>query len=150
MLWGCELARCVLYRWPDDELTSHTTDQRYKLKGNASCISSIVIYLIERKRCSHQYVGETGQPLHCRMNGHQFTIVHRRTDESPVAVHFNSVAHSVGDMAVIVIDQLHSLDPTLRKKRESRWIRDLRIAFPQGMNLRVNSLWICFPPETSE
>ena len=69
-----------------------------------------------------------------------FDIVHRRTDASPVVVHFNNMAHSVGDMAVMVIDQLHSLDPTLWKINGSRWISDLRTAFPQGMNLRGESL----------
>ena len=66
--------------------------------------------------------------------------MHQRTDESPVAGHFKNAAHSVGDMTVMVIDQLYSLDPTLWKIRESRWIRELRTTFPQGMNLRVDSL----------
>ena len=61
-------------------------------------------------------------------------------EDYPVVVHFNNMAHSVGDMAVMVIDQLHSLDPTLQKIRESRWIRDLRTSFLQGKNLRVDSL----------
>ena len=43
-------------------------------------------------------------------------------------------------IAVMVIDKLYSPDPTLHKMRESRWMRDLRTAFPQGMNLRVDSL----------
>ena len=124
----------------NDKFASHTTGQRYKVKGHSSCKSSNVIYLIECKKCGCQDVGEIGQPLHCRINGHRFDITHQRTDESPVVVHFNNVAHSVRDMAVIVIDQLHSSDPTLQKMRESRSFRDLRTAFPQGMNLRVDSL----------
>ena len=110
------------------------------MKGHASCKSSNVISLVECKRCGHWYLGETGQPLHHRINGHRSDITHRRTGKSPVAAHFNNAAHSVRDMAVMVIDQLHSLDPTLWKMRESRWIGDLRITFPQGMNLRVDSL----------
>ena len=43
-------------------------------------------------------------------------------------------------MAVMVIDKLFSPDPTLWKMRESRWIRDLSITFPRGMNPRVDSL----------
>ena len=132
-----------------DEFASHATSQWYKVKGSASCKSSNVIYLIGCKRYGHKYVRETGQPLHCRMNGHWSDITHQRTKESPVAMCFNNVAHSVGDMVVMVIDQSYSLDPTLRKLKESKWIRDLRTTFLQGMNLRVNSLWIYFPPETS-
>ena len=37
-----------------------------------------------------QKVGETEQPLHNRMNGHCFDIIHRQTDVSPVAAHFTS------------------------------------------------------------
>ena len=71
---------------------------------------------------------------------HQTDIMHRRTGKSPMVAHFNNAAHTVGDMAVTVIDQLHSLDPTLWKIRESRWITDLGTAFTQGMNLSVHSL----------
>ena len=39
---------------------------------------------------------------------------HQRTDKSSVAVHFKNAAQSLEEMAVMVIDQLHSLDPTLR------------------------------------
>ena len=125
-----------------DKFTGHTTSQRYKVKGHVSCKSSNVIYLhvIECKWCGHQYLGETGQPLYCKINGDQSDITHLRTDESPVTAHLNNMAHSVGDMSVMVIDQLHSPDPTVRKMKEGRWITDLRTAFPQEMNFRVDSL----------
>ena len=103
-----------------DKLASNMTSQRYKVKGNASCTSSNVIYLIECKRCGNQNIGETGQPLHCGMNSHRSDIAHQRIDESPVVVHFNNMAHSLRNMAAMVTDQLHSLDPTLWKIRESR------------------------------
>ena len=66
--------------------------------------------------------------------------MHWRTDESLVVALFNNTEHSVEDMAVMGIDQLHSLDPTLQKMKDSRWIRDLRTTFSPGVNLRVNSL----------
>ena len=83
-------------------------------------------------------MGETGQELHCRINGHRFDIAHRNTEESPVAEHFCSGGHSYADMVVAVIDRVR--DPILRKIRESRWIRTLRTSTPEGMNLRVDSL----------
>ena len=46
----------------------------------------------------------------------------------------------MADMTVMVIDQIYSRDPTLRKIKESRWIRDLGTSYPLGMNLRVDSL----------
>ena len=124
-----------------DEFTTKKTGQKFKMKFAASCKSSNIIYLITCRRCGLQYVGETGHPLHGRINGHRFNIAHRRTEESPVAAHFNGEGHSQADMVVAVIDQLYSRDPCLRKIRESRWIRTLGTSHPSGMNLRVDSLW---------
>ena len=85
-------------------------------------------------------MGETSQPLHARINGHWLDIMHRRTDVSPVAEHFNSGAHSVVDMTVMVIELSPSHDPCLRKVKEGKWIRTLEPSSPSGVNLRVDSL----------
>ena len=53
-----------------DEFSSYTTGKVFKVKFSASCKSSNVIYLITCRRCGLQYVGEMGQPLHMRVNGH--------------------------------------------------------------------------------
>ena len=123
-----------------DEFSSHTTGKSFKVKIRASCKSSNVIYLITCRRCGQQYVSETGQPFHLRVNGHRFDIAHRRTDESPVSSHFNSGPHTLADMCVMVIEHTRSQDPCLRRIRESRWIRTLGTSFPLGMNLRADSL----------
>ena len=123
-----------------DEFSSHTTGQFFKVKFRTSCKSSNIVYLITCRRCGLQYVGETSQPLHARINGHRFDITHRRTDVSPVADHFNSGAHSESDMTVMVIELSSSRDPCLRKVKEGRWIRTLETSSPSGMNLRVDSL----------
>ena len=83
---------------------------------------------------------ETSQQLHARINGEWSDIMHQRTDVFPVAEHFNSGAHSVSDMTVMVIELSTSRDPCLRKVREGRWIRTLETLFSSGMNLRVDSL----------
>ena len=59
---------------------SKTTDERFTIKIHASCKTSNIVYLIECKRCGLQYVGESRQPLHRRMNGHRFDITHGRTE----------------------------------------------------------------------
>ena len=123
-----------------DEFSSHTTGKVFKVNFRASCKSSNVIYLITCRRCGLQYVGETGQPLHMRINGHRYDIAHRRTEESPVAEHFNGGAHKELDMTVMVIELARSRDACLRKIRESRWIRTLGTSSPLGMNLRVDGL----------
>ena len=128
-------------QWSTDEFTSHKTGQVFKMKFAASCKSSDIVYLISCRRCGQQYVGETEQQLHCRINSHRYDIRHRRTEESPVAEHFNGAGHTLADLTVVAIDQLHSHDACLRKIRESRWIRTLGTSYPFGMNLRVDSLW---------
>ena len=125
------------------------------VKVRASSKSSNIIYIITCRRCSTQYVGETGQQLHCRLNNHHYDITHQRTKDSPVAEHFNSLAHLEADRVVMVIHQLQNYKPCLCKIREGRWIRTLRTSAPLGMNLRASDpclplsvdLWIIVPPE---
>ena len=123
-----------------DEFSSPTIGKVFKVNFHASCKSSNVIYLLTCRRCGLQYVGETGQPLHLRVNRHQYDITHRKTDESPVAKHFNNRTNTESNMAVMAIDLVSSHDACLRKIRESRWIRTLGTSSPSGMNLRVDSL----------
>ena len=85
-------------------------------------------------------MGETGQQLHCRINSHRFDIRQRRTEESPVAEHFNGAGHTLVDLTVVEIDQLYSHNACLCKIWESRWITTLGTSHPFGMNLRVDSL----------
>ena len=92
--------------------------------------------------CGQQYVGETGQPLHCRINSHRYmyNVVHQKSNESPVAEHFNDGAHSQAGMVVMVIDLVYSHDSSMLKIRERRWLRTLGTSFHLGMNLGVDSL----------
>ena len=130
-----------------DKFSGHTTGQHLKTKVhvNASCKSSNVIYLITCGWSCQQYVGETEQEFHCRINSHRYDIALKRTKESPLAEHFNGIAHSQVDTRVMVIDQLWNHDRCLRKTRESRWIRTLGTTHPLGMNLRVDSLRSLLP-----
>ena len=112
-----------------NEFSSHTTGKSFKVKFRASCKSSKNFYLITCRRCGLQYVGETSQPLHARISGHWSDIAHWRTDASPVTEHFNSGAHWVSDMTVMVIELSTSHDPCLWKVKEARWIRTRRHRF---------------------
>ena len=55
-------------------------------------------------------MGEIGQLLHLRINGHCFNIMHGKTEESPVVEHFNSKGHTIADMTVVAIDKIYSQD----------------------------------------
>ena len=98
-----------------DEFSNHTTGKLFKVKFRASCKSSNVIYLTMCRRCGLQYVGEKSQPLHLRVNGHQYDFTYWKTDEFHVAEHFNSGTVTESDMAVMAIDLVRSHDACLRK-----------------------------------
>ena len=76
------------------------------------------MYLIECNKCHKQYVGETENVLHLRMNGHQSDYSCKLSGK-PVAVHFNSVGHTFSDHSIMVIEQLWRDDAAHWKSRES-------------------------------
>ena len=65
-----------------------------------------------------QYVGETENALHVRMNGHCSDTNHRRL-EKPDAKHFNSMGHSLEDLSIYIIEEIHREDAVFRKAKES-------------------------------
>ena len=71
-----------------DEFSSHMSGKVFKVKGRASRKSSNVICLIMFRRCGLQYLGETGQPLRMRVNGHRYDSTHSRTEEYPMMEHY--------------------------------------------------------------
>ena len=85
-------------------------------------------------------MGETGQLRHHRINGHQYNITHRNTEESPVVLQFNGEGHTLPDMTVMAIDKIYSHNSCLLNMQESRWIRTPGTSYPLGMSLRVDSL----------
>ena len=113
---------------------SYRTGRRYNIRTHMTCKSSNIVYLITCRKCSVQYVGETENPLHIRMNGHRSDI---RTGklEKPVAAHFSQPGHSAGDLQVCGIEKIHRDSATWRKQRESYWIFELRTLIPNGLNL---------------
>ena len=70
-----------------NECIRKTTGKQFTIKIHISCKPSNIVYLIKCRRCGLQYVSESGQPLHERMNGHWFDITHGRIEVSPLAAH---------------------------------------------------------------
>ena len=76
--------------------THHCTSSsgaRVKLKGDTSCRTQNVVYLMYCGKCGKQYVGEIKGPLNIRMNGHRDDWSHKRFDRSPTAEHFCLQGH---------------------------------------------------------
>ena len=58
--------------------SSKATGQRFRVKATADCRTRNVVYLIECRKCTIQYVGETKNALQVRLTGHQLDINHHR------------------------------------------------------------------------
>ena len=116
------------------DFTSVVTGDSFSARVSAICKTSNIIYLIQRHKCKMQYVVETENSLHLRMNGHR-SDYHRRLPNKPVAKHFyNTPSHTFEDASVMVIDQLYSTGSMRQKYRESYWIYTLRTLTPKCLN----------------
>ena len=110
-----------------------TVDAQIQKASRLTCKTRNLVYLISCKRCGLQYVGETENALHIRMNGHRSDIRTKKT-EKPVAAHFCQPDHSVKDLEVRGLKR--SIIPARSgEEKESFWIFTLRTLAPDGMNL---------------
>ena len=68
-----------------------------------TCQSTRLVYLIQCDKCQKQYVGQTTQTLHTRMNHHIQHI--KKKTFSKMWWHFNK-EHSIHDVRVIPLQQI--------------------------------------------
>ena len=94
------------------------------------------MYIISCDKCNMQYVGETENALHIRMNGYRSDITTKKLDK-PVAAHFHQPNHSHEDMRVMGIEKIEDRNNSRkrRKLRERNWIFELRMLTPEGLNI---------------
>ena len=132
---ACGGSRCLTCQHIQTGTTVRSSTGRiHQVRATATCKTRNVIYLIECKCCRLQYVGETKNPLHIRLNGHRNDIKHHNI-EKPVAAHFCSPNHTLSDFTIMVLEQMRSQDDLLRKRRESFWIHLLGSLHPTGLNV---------------
>ena len=62
-------------------------------------------YLIECQKCGKQYVEETENPLHLRLNSHESHDYQKHPDK-PVGIHFNTLGYTFGDIMIMVVEQM--------------------------------------------
>jgi predicted GIY-YIG superfamily endonuclease len=110
------------------EFHSKTTGKEHKIFGNVNCKTPNVVYLLDCHVCGSQYVGESVQPFNRRMNRHRSDLTKKTL--LPVSEHVVSPLHSLDDLGrskIYIIDHNPSLKENQRQKRESFWIRELRL-----------------------
>jgi len=132
----CSSSRCKAcnYIKPDCVFKSTYNGRCFKLKNKFTCKSVNVIYLITCKRCSKQYVGQTGRALGERICDHLSNI--RTHKSTPVALHFNLPEHLLTDFCITAIEKIPDTENALnvRLTKETTWQHLLQTAFPLGIN----------------
>ncbi len=111
---------------------STTFSELHKIKQDANCASSDIIYLVTCKKCRIQYVGETGQTLRGRFNNHRSCIKLKK--DTPLSIHFNSQGHDITHLQVITIEQLSQKLKSDRLAKETFWQLLLGTIYPKGLN----------------
>ena len=92
--------------------------------------------------CGLQYVGESKQPFHKRLNGHKSDFTKKTF--LPVSQHFGLSDHSLEDfsrMKILVIEQSSLWSDLQRENRDRFWIKELRVL--QRTVLTENNRFLC-------
>ncbi|XP_065445349.1 uncharacterized protein LOC135982467 isoform X2 [Chrysemys picta bellii] len=135
--YPCSKPRCLLcphiysgnsIRGPNH--ISHT------IRGSFTCTSTNVIYAIMCQQCpSAMYIGQTGQSLRKRINGHKSDIRNGNIHKA-VSEHFNLPGHSITDLKVTIIEQKNFRNRLQRETAELKFICKFNI-----INLGLNRDW---------
>jgi hypothetical protein len=99
------------------------------------CKSANIMYILECSICGLQYVGESKQPFHKRLNGHRSDLT--KKPFLHVNQHFGLSDHNLEDfnkMKILVIEQNCLWSYFQRENRERFWIKELRVLYPDGIN----------------
>eukprot|EP00061_Rhincodon_typus_P006686 g27606.t1 len=97
-----------------------------------TCTSVNLVYCIRCSRCGLLYISETKQRLRNSFVEHLRSICDKR-QHLPVANHFNSSSHSLGDMSLLGLLQCHN--DAIRKLEEQHLIFHLGSLQPNGLNV---------------
>ena len=148
----------------DRYYTSNVTNCKYEVINHSNdditCKSSNVIYLLSRKKCRMQYVGESITPLNIRMNTHrtskkgcQHIIEHFRETctESKFSVQIIVKYANNGYNKYGTIDEEMKV---IRRNQEDILMKKLRVIYPYGLNSKTREksgekkerIGLLFPP----
>ena len=92
---GDKRCKCSKHMQHSSSYTSKVTGKQYKIFYTVNCKSANVIYILECSVCGLQYVGESKQPFHKRLNGHRSDLTKKTF--LPVSQHSRLSDHSLED-----------------------------------------------------
>ena len=101
----------------------------FQIKGNITCTTKGVIYVVDCSDCGKQYVGETGGELRVRHRGHRQEI---RNNNTPLGKHFNFCKN----FQLIGIEGVNNNKKSIREEMELKWIYTLNTLQPAGINIK--------------
>ncbi|XP_060137726.1 uncharacterized protein LOC132593050 isoform X8 [Zootoca vivipara] len=117
-----------------DNIITGPNNIQHTISGLFNCSSSNIVYAIKCQQCpSALYIGQTGQTLRQRINGHKSDIRNHKT-EKPVGEHFNLPGHSIQDLKAAVLLQENFRNRQEREDAKLELITKLKTMEPPGMN----------------
>ncbi|CAM4545376.1 unnamed protein product [Caretta caretta] len=135
--YPCNKARCQLcpHIYSGDTITG-PNNISHTIRGSFTCTSTNVIYAIMCQQCpSAMYIGQTGQALRKRINGHKSDVKNYNIHK-PVGEHFNLSGHAITDMKVAILKQKNFKSRLQRETAELEFICKL-----DTINLGLNRDW---------
>jgi len=129
--WHICMKRCIacVYSKNMNQFKCTATGKTYKIYQQIGCEDKNIIYVIQCKKCSAQYVGKTSGTFKARVNKHRNSIGQSNTN---VAKHFEQSGHSVQDFFAYAIEKVRG-DAFVLGTRERFWI-DTMDVISHGMN----------------
>ena len=113
--------------------------QTNKINSAVNCHTNNVIYCVNCRRCSSNFIGQTSKTAADRFSQHRGYVnsfmgkkAAGKTTEA-TGEHFNLPGHSISDMKFQVIEKVFDKDKAIRLAREKMYINFFETEF-RGMN----------------
>ena len=140
-IYKCNHPRCLTCPFLQEGQTKYTfsaTKEERRINDNLNCKSKNLIYFIECKKCTKQYIGETKRQLHERFGEHRRSIQnhHQLIKPTPVSTHLNQPGHSIDHLLLTPLELIHNTRDSVRKAREAHLINKAMTLEPLGINGR--------------
>lgn len=134
----CQKPRCQICPQMTTTVTASSTTSNFTLniKGNFTCDTENVIYLLECTECRLQYIGQTRKSFRLRFNNHKSHI--KTLPNLPLSHHINVVGHSFNKIKATILESGFRSHHD-REVRESYLIHKFK-SMKSGLNESVGAL----------
>ena len=106
-------------------------DQECKVRGQLTCQSNNLVYIMTCAVSNIQYEGETGNILNTRCRGHECNMMNM--NDNPVFNHYRSYIYTMEDYMIFAVDKERD---NRRQRLEEAWMILLDTLSPKGLNYR--------------